>query len=349
MSKLRKLTLQALLDQARNVPLVTIYTPTHSAPTPPNLSEDRRRFKNLKNRVMEIIKASPMINLKESQAVERQLTTFEEDLGFWEARTFGMGIFISPSEATTIDLPIDCDEYVAVDDHYHVTPLIGLLDQMVDFDVLVVSKKQPMLFSGDIYGLSSTEVPLPVVQTIRNRNRVNQPVAVRIPPKGNGRQEYFGNNFPLVSQDDVLHYFRAIDRIVQKEVTEKHPLVLAGPEVDTCEYRSISSHPNILEGHIESANSATTPHCLAPLAWAHVHKATIQKQHQRQLERFDRLSNGSERASGELAAIQDAAGKGRIETLIIKLIRTTTDNVRDNLVATPKIHFPPHEQSGKAI
>lgn len=347
MSRLHKPTLQALLDTARDAPLVSLYMPTHSISTPPNISEDRRRFKNLRNRIKEIISKRPDITLKNSQAIERLLESLEEDLSFWENRTYGVAIFINPNDVTFIDIPVDCDEYVAVDNRYHVTPLIGLLEHMVDFAVLVVSKKTPMLFTGDIYGLTVADIELPMArqQTRRGkRTQAKQSEAMLVPSKGKGRQDYFGGNFPLVTQDDVLRFYRAIDRIILKRITDGRPLILAGTENDTWEYRSISAYPTILEGHIESANSATTPRLLEPFAWAIIQKATIQKEHESQLERFSRLANGRERASGELPAIQDAAEKGRIETLIIKLIRTTTDTIRDNLTAAPKIHFLPDEQ-----
>jgi hypothetical protein len=344
MSTLHKPTIQALLDEALTATLVSIYMPTHSAPTPPNISEDRRRYKNLRSRVLDIIKANPDIDLRTSQAIAFQLTELLNDLEFWENRTFGTAIFLTPTNTTTIDLPIDCDEYVAVDDHFHITPLIGLVGDISDFSVLVVSKKHPMLFTGNMYGLRHADVALPVAQTGRRNVHEHIPATMHLPPTGKGQQEYFGNNFPLITHDDVLHFYRDIDRIMLKHLPKQHPLVLAGPEQDTFDFRGISNHPYILQGHIESNNSATTANDLMPFAWKLVQDATVNKRNDTQLDRFSRLSNGKDRASGELAAIQDAAKKGRIDTLLIKLIRTTADTIRDNRTATPKIHFPNDEQ-----
>lgn len=344
MAKLSRPTIQTLLETAHPAPLISIYLPTHSAPSPPTLSEDRRRFKNIKNRVLEIIKATPEIDLKSTQAIERQLSDLEEDLNFWENRTLSVAIFMSLNETFTIDLPIDSDEYVAVDSHFHVTALLGLVNECMDYSVLVVSKKHPMLFSGNMYGLKATDVELPEAQSSRGHEQENHANTTHVPPKGKGRQDYFGNNFPLVTREDVIHYFKAIDQVVQKHLPKSCILVLAGPEPDVSAYRSISTVPTLSKGHIESANSATTPRDLTPFAWALVQEENIRQQRQDELDRFSRLSNGPDRASGELAAIQDAADKGRIDTLIIKLIRTTADTVRDNKQATPKLHFPVDEQ-----
>lgn len=345
MTTLQPSTIKKLLDEMQPAPLVTIYMPTHSAPTPPNLSEDRRRFKNIRSKVLEILRASPEIDIKSKRAIEQQLNDLEEDLIFWENRTFSVAMFISQSTITTVDLPIDSDEYVAVDSQFHITPLLGLVHECVDFNVLVVSKKHPMLFTGNMYGLKVSDVQLPEVASKTDRRKTDETSrAVHVPPKGRGRQEYFGDNFPLVNQDDVLHFFRAIDRVVKKHIPKTCLLVLAGPEQDVSIYRSISSIPNISKGHIESANSATTPHDLSPFAQALVHAEAVQPKREEDVARYNRLANGTERASGELAAIQDAADKGRVETLIIKLIRTTTDTIRDNKQPTPKIHFPVDEQ-----
>ena len=344
MARLSRPAIQTLLESRHPAPLISIYLPTHSAPTPPNLSEDRRRFKNIKNRVLEIIKATPEIDLKSAQTIEQRLIDLEEDLRFWENRTLSVAIFISLDETLTIDLPIDSDEYVAVDSHFHVTPLLGLVNECMDYSVLVVSKKHPMLFSGDMYGLKSTDVQLPEAHSSRGHAQENHAQSTHVPPKGKGRQDYFGNNFPLVTREDTIHYFKAIDQVVQKNVPSSCVLVLAGPEPDVSTYRSISNIPQISRAHIESANSATTPHDLSPFAWAVVQEENIRLQRQDELERFSRLSNGPGRASSELATIQNAADAGRIDTLIIKLIRTTADTVRDNKQATPKLHFPVDEQ-----
>lgn len=321
--------------------------PTHSAPTPPNVTEDRRRFKNLRNKVLEILKTSPDVDYKSYQAIAARLQTLEDDLEFWENRTLSVAVLVSQIETTTFDLPIDCDEYVAVDSRFHVTPLFGMCNDWIDYYVLVVSKKHPMLFAGDAYGLHGTGAPLPISQTWRgNKQDKGIPDSEHVLTKQKGRQEYFGNSYPLVTKEDLVHYFKAIDHVLKKSLPKNniYPVVLAGTEDETSLFRTISTYPHILPGHIESANSATKPHLLEPIAASFIHEAIVQKKHQDELERFNRLASSSSRASGELAAIQDAAKKGRIETLITKLVRTTTDTIRDNRVATPKIHFPTDEQ-----
>lgn len=347
MALLKTSTLQKLLDNDLPAPLVSIYMPTHSTPTPPNVTEDRRRFKNLRNKVLEIVKTQPEVSYKSSQAIAARLQAIGDDFDFWEHRTLSVAILLSQECTTTFDLPIDSDEYVAVDSRFHVTPLFGMCNDWTNYFVLVVSKKHPMLFAGDAYGLHDTDAQLPKAHTWRgNRQGKDIPGTEHVLTKRKGRQEYFGNSYLLVTKGDVVHYFKAIDHVLKKSMPmgQTNPVILAGTEEETSLFRSVSSYPNILCGHIESANSSTKPCMLAPFAAAFIHKAIVQKRHQDELERFSRLASSSERASSELATIQDAAEKGRIETLITKLIRTTADTIRDNRIAMPKIHFPTDEQ-----
>jgi hypothetical protein len=343
MPRLNKTEVQALLEQAPPTPLISMYVPTHPISTPPNISEDRLRFKNLRNRIIEILRATLEYDIRRIRAIDRLLSQLHEDLNFWETRTYSVAIFVSKRGITTFDLPIDCDEYIAVDSRFHVLPLLGLLSDLIDYYVLVVSKKQPMLFSGNMYGLAPADVQLPVAQSGKRGKHEGQVEPTRTPQAGKGRPEYFGGNFPLVTHDDVLHFFRAADHAVQKYIPRGSPLLLAGPELDISSYRSISTYQYTLNGHIESANSATAQD-LGLAASSLIHQEITQKQHQEHIDRFSRLSNGRERAIDGLAAIQDAAEKGRIETLLSKLIRTTTDTVRDNRTAAPKIHFLDEEQ-----
>jgi len=351
MAKLNPSAVEQLLARRSQTPLVTIYMPTHNAGTPPNMSEDEVRFKNLQTRVMGILRASPEVDAQTGRKLANRLRDLADDRGFWESRTYGLAIFISPDDTVTFELPIDCDEYVAVDSRFHAAPIIGLLDQWVAFYVLVLSQKEMRLFAGDMYGLRPTDIEMPAAGTKGNgRKPENKPTKKHVPaPPTGGRPAYFDKGFPLVTKDDRLDFFRTTDQAVRKYADHICPLILAGPESDIEMYRSISQYTNILSGHVPSANSATTPHSLAPSILRLIGKEILSKRRRDATERYGRLAGSApERASAELPAIQEAASKGRIATLLVKLIRNTADTVRDNKFAVPKLKFFPDEQMAVA-
>lgn len=346
MAKLTASAVGDLLNKQRQTPLVSLYMPTHNAGTPPNMTEDQLRFKNLRHRTTEIIKASPKVDIRAGRALQNQLRNIADDLDFWENRTYGFAAFISPDDIAVVDLPIDCDEYVSVDSRFHVSPLIGLLGQWLEFYVLVLSQKEMRLFAGDLYGLRPTDIDLPTADTSTRQRQEGLPEKIHTPsPSERGRPEYFGKRFPLTTKEDRLDFFRATDRAVRKYADPKCPLILAGPEQDIEMYRSISQYPHILSDHVASTNSATTPRSLTPAIMQLVSKEIMSKRRRDVVERYHRLAgNAAQRASSELAAIRDAAHKGRVDTLLIKLIRNTTDTVRDNKTNVPKLQFFPAEQ-----
>lgn len=341
-----------LLSQAPQAPAITIYLPTHRAATPPNMTEDQIRFKNLVHKAVEILK-----NRDDGREVEKALCDRLEHLlenrQFWESQTEGLLICGRPDSFTALRLPIDTEEYVAVTDHFHLAPIFGALNDMREYYVLVVAQHAPALYKGDMFDLYSTDLRLPeTVEAGLNLDETNQKSEQQRSAEGassnagsfNGRG---GARDPR--QDDRQRFWRLINQKVHEFADSKLPLVLAGVESDIAEFKAESNYPNILKDHIAGSFSGTKPHDLFDPALTIIRKTVINPAHDEVITEYQRAKGQApDQAAHDMAAITKASEAGRIDKLLLAGVRYTTDTVRDNSEPVPVLTFPP-EESAQAV
>lgn len=350
MERLTEDGVKALLAEKPTAPVVTMYVPTHRSATPPHMTEDQIRFKNLIHKAVDII-----TNREDGRDVQKQLCdqleALLDDKNFWEHQTEGMLVCARPGRTTMFHLPIDTEEYVAVDTHYHLAPVFGLLHDAQDYYVLAVAQHAPAFYKGDMYELHPTKLELPkTVEEGLRIDEMNQKSEQQRSAGGdtggfNGRG---GAKNP--AEEERQRFWRMLDQLILNKANTTHPLILAGVESEISEYREQSHYPHILQSAITGSFSGANPHDLFAATQEVVRTEIVQKDHEQVVEQFQRLAGQNEERVGRtIAAISDGAQDGRIDTLLIAMIRITTDTIRDDKRAVPVITFPEVEESSQAL
>jgi hypothetical protein len=334
------------LRQEQQPPMVTIYIPTHKTASPPHMTEDQIRFKNLIHQAVEQLGKRPEAAAGQlSKQLCAKLDGLLQDQTFWEHQTESLLLCAAPDMLVMYHLPIDSEEYVAVNDHFHLAPILGLLNDAQEFYVLAVAQHKPTLFKGDMYDVRPTDIALPKsLEAGLNIDEMNQKSeqgrsavgsSLNVAGSFNGRG---GAKDP--SQDDRLRFFRMIDHLVLDRVDRSLPLILAGIEAETTAYRSISRYPHLLQETIQGNFTGGNPHDLFEKAMAIVRKEIIEEMHHEALDRYERVRGANpERVATDTETAEAAAEQGRIDTLIISNCRYTTDTVRDNTEPVLEIAF----------
>lgn len=317
------------------------------------MSEDQIRLKNLINKALDILKNRDDRRNLESMLVERAEELLN-DRDFWETRTEGLLICARPDVWELFDLPIDTEEYLAVNSRFHLAPMLGLLREAQGYYVLMVAQHQPALLRGDMYDLHPTDIKLPeTVEAGLNIDEMNQKseqqrsaVGSNMNPSGfNGRG---GSKNP--AEEERQRFWRMLDQIICTKANKKLPLILAGVESEIVEYKDISHYPKILSGSIKGNFISANSHDLFEAAWRIIKDEIIDTEHAAALDNYLRLKGENEGRTGDsFAAITDAADKGRVSTLLVGMNRITSDTVRDNTQPVPVIVFPGTEESTEAI
>lgn len=344
MQELSRSTIAALLTADGAEPKVTIYVPMHVSASPPHMTENQIRFKNLMHKAADELRAQGHKAL--AAELNNQVSQYNDDISFWESQTEGLLVCARPGNIELFHLPIDTEEYVSVDSCYHLAPVLALLNDEQSFYVLAVSQHKPKLFSGSMYGLCETEVGMPEsLEASLNLDEANQK-REQGKAMGNG-VEYNGRGGRRDSREEErLRFFRLIDSIVVNATERTTPLILAGTESELAEYRTVSKHQNVMHQTITGSFGGAKPHDLFDRAYAIIRNELIIARREQAVEYYKRLQGTrKERVATDPLAIAEAAKQGRIDTLLVTLRQSTADTVRDTAKVVERITFPRTEIS----
>lgn len=349
MNKINPQMLDTLTSSTPSAPAITMYLPTHKSASPPHMSEDQTRFKNLFHKALDILDNRDKHNDFNAE-FKKRCEELLDDRDFWSRLTESLLICVRPGLFEYYHLPIDSDEYVAVDDHFHLTPVLGLIHDMREYYVLSVTQKDPQLLRGDMYDLCATNVELPrTLEAALNLDEPNNRSEHRNSAVGssmntsayNGRG---GARDPR--EEDRFKFFRLVDNIVYHQTDRSLPLILAGIDSEIAEYRKESKYPKLTKAHISINFTEDDRAALHQKAMGVIREEIINADHHQALERYLRLSGQSpEKTAEQIAAVKKAAEGGRVDTLLVGMSRETRDTVRDNDVQVTKLVFPEEKES----
>jgi hypothetical protein len=344
MEKITRQAMTELLAVQGTEPVVTMYIPMHKSAAPPHMNEDQIRFKNLTNQAIDTLKVRGD-ELKLAKQLSDTLEQVMNDPHFWESQTQGLLLCARAGNVRMFHLPVDTEEYVAVDTCFHLTPVLGLLHDAQAFYVLSVAQHNPKLYKGTMYGLEETTIKLPEsIQAGLNIDESNQKSEQSLSAGGssmntnafNGRG---GARNP--QEDDRARFFRMVDHIIMQKADRSLPLILAGIDAETVEYRTLSKYPTILTGVMSGNYEHGKLDEMFEAATAIVRRELVSPKHQQVIEDYQRMhATTADRTAHDSTAIREAAEQGRVGTLLLGMSRFTTDTVRDSDEAVTRITFP---------
>lgn len=344
-------TVRKLVDEVSK-PAVTIYIPIVMGASPPNLSENQLRVKNLIHDAVKQLETN-----EEGADLAKELTEFHEQLtgnqSFWEAKYPGILICATSGSIEYFALPIDTEEYVAIDEAFHLAPILALMEDEREFYVLSLAQQNPALYKGNIYGLEPAGIELPHdAGEALGIDEPNQKSENQGSATGSSMNTgwFNGRGGARNPQDqDRIRFFRILNKVVLEKLNRNTPLILAGVESDVAEFRMLSEHPTILEGTIAGNHNHEKPEALFGEAMVIIRNELIEPAHQRVVDSYVELhgANPDKTSVGE-KAVEKAAVDGRVDQLIAAMSRQTTDTVQTGYDSVLRITFP-EGQHGKKL
>jgi hypothetical protein len=349
MQHIDKEVVQSLLANEIS-PAVTVYIPMLTTASPPHITENQIRFKNLLHKAAEELEARGESGISLAKELIETHDSLHEDMNFWENQTPGLLICAVAGNIQMFHLPIDTEEYVSVDDSFHLAPVIALLDDQREYYVLSLAQHDPALYKGDMYGISPTAIELPANAGVAlgidepNQKSENQGSA-----RGSSMNTgwFNGRGGARNPQDqDRVRFFRIINKVICEKLQASDPLIIAGVESDAAEFRALSTHPAILQGTIAGNQKDSSMDELYASAQEIVRQELVQPEHQSAIEEYNRLQGANpERVAQDNQSILEAAEQGRIDKLLARFSRHTTDTVQDGMQSVQRITFPDSETS----
>ncbi len=320
LSTIRREDIEDLL-QLPGRPRISIYMPTFRAGV--ETQQNPIRLKNLLRSVQEKLAESGMesTGAAELMAPVRELV---DDQAFWQAASEGLAIFRSPEVFRTYRLPTPLDEFVLVNERFHLKPLFTLLAEDQPFYVLALSLKRIRLIAATRHHAEELEIP-GVPQSLtealgdltRQHIQIQQPgtsikargTMARTPiVHGHGTGE---DNFKA----EIVQFFNLADKALLKYMDREIPVVLAGVEYLLPRYKETTEHPKVLDEGLTGNAEGLSPDELRDMAWE-IAEPVLTADRRKAAERYGDLL-GTGRASSRYEEILPAAHDGRIDTLFV--------------------------------
>lgn len=319
LSTIRREDIEDLL-QLPGRPRVSIYMPTFRAGV--ETQQNPIRLKNLLRSVQEKLEETGM----ESTAAAELMAPVRElvdDQAFWQTASDGLAVFRSPEVFRTYRLPTPLDEFVLVNERFHLKPLFTLLAEDQPFYVLAISLKSIRLIAATRHHAEELEIPgvpqsLPEAlgDLTRQHMQIQQP--------GTSAKTRAIGRTPIIHghgtgednlKAEIVQFFNLADKALMKYMDRDAPVVLAGVEYLLPRYKETTEHPKVLDEGLTGNAEGLSPDELRDMAWEIV-EPVLTADRRKAAERYGDLL-GTGRASSRYEEILPAAHDGRIDTLFV--------------------------------
>lgn len=312
-------TLFDALMRYQGWPCASVYLPTH--PGGFEGQTGRVRLKNLLGEAEEqmVSRGVRAVEARDLMAPANELVSNEV---FWRNQTDGLAVFVSPEATRSYYLPVAAPELAVVNSRFHVAPLLPLVDQETDFYILTVSENRTRFLKADRWHAADEALPgLPA--NAKEALHYDHPSDTRqfhTAVLGRGMSKlgaYHGSgNFFEHEKDELLEYFRVIDRALHPALCDKRaPLIFVGVDYLFPIFRQANSYPHLADVHVPGNPDTWSDGQLHESAWrcaAPLFEATKRTALARYAElAFDGLK------SDDLRVILNAARHGQVDTLLV--------------------------------
>lgn len=309
------------LIETRSSECVSIYLPTHRAA--PDSHENPIRFSNLLGQAEHQLRDAGLKSATVKALLE-PAAALKGDTHFWTHQRDGLAVFVAEDFFRTFRLPRSFREKAAVDDHFHVAPLLPALQNNGRFHVLAVSQKSCRLFSGDrdqFEELVVESLPDDLKSALGwSRERQLNLHSMQHRPhhrSGDDTAMYHGHDDETKHQADLAAYFRKVDAALKKALNgDDAPVVFAGVESSFPAYCDVSSLKQLVDTPLTGNPDDLSEQELHRKAWAIVEPLFLASQQERLDAYRGREVHGT--ATDDLPTILSAARDGLVETLLVR-------------------------------
>lgn len=307
-----------LLLEASDPHSISIFLPTHVHGEEVLQKQDA---KFLDSEVRKIRKQLESLSLEKPE-IEARLGPIEAlvaDGAFWRNQSDGLAIFSSGGWFKTFRLPVSFEPGYYIGTGFYLVPLIPELSGTNPFYLLSLELENIRLFQGSERGLEPVPIEGRIPEQLEDRvgyDYEQKSLQMRRQSPADGKSGYHGHaESDWDRKDEILRYFRSVDKGLEPLLNPKWPLLIASQEYLAAIYREVSSFGNILEDTlITNLSEATLPELHEDAL--ELLRPRLQAEQRSKWAAFSEL-HGTGKATAQMDEILRAAVGGRIDTLFI--------------------------------
>ncbi|MCX8006593.1 MAG: hypothetical protein N3B11_00550 [Coriobacteriia bacterium] len=317
---------------------VSIYMPTRRF-SPDAVAENGRRLKNLLREARSRL-VSLGLRPGEADAVLKPAVALSADRPFWLEARDGLALFVDGG-LRAFRLPVAFEEAVWVGTRFRIRPLLAAPRADERFYILSLSLKRPRLLLGTPEGvreLAVEEMPAGLADALKwddFEKRSLQFHTGTAAARGGRRPAVFHGSGEPDPKEEILRYFRGIDRVLVERLDKGVPVVLAAVEYLVPLYREASALPSLApEAVVGSPDGMTDAeiHARALEIARGVYDRDLKAALDRTVQQW-----ASARVVAEPAALVAAAVESRVDALFIAEGAEVWGTLRNGSSA-PEVH-----------
>jgi hypothetical protein len=315
MDKFTKEDLKELFE-INHWPSISIYMPTQRAA---DTQQNSIRFKTL---VQKSESTLSDYQYKDANKLLAEAKKLYNDIAFWNQRSDGLAMFISPESFKIYLLPHVFDELVVVTRRFHLKPLIPVISSNAHFYVLAVSQNNIRLLRcthDSAEELKTGAMPASVHEFLKyDTDKKHLQFHTRVKEGGSGNRPaiFHGQGVGFDEKDNLLRFFKEIDKGLQTELKdETAPLVFAGVDHLFPIFKNKNSYQHLLDEAITGNPDELKAEELKTKAWKIV-APLFRQEEQEAAKRYTDLQHTNS-TSCELNEIISAAYFGRVDFLFV--------------------------------
>lgn len=316
MRTITKEDLGRLASKDAEPPVISVYLPVASLP-----DDTRKNDIRLKNAI-----AAAHAKLESAGVDEDPAGKILEPLRYWQSEGGlqpdsgpGAVMFIEPGDASLFRLPVQVPELTIVGDRFCLKPAIAAVSVQASFLLLALARNSVTLYRGRNDSLEPIVLPDDVPRSMSDavgRELSDPQLQHHAGSTGSESAIYHGHGAGKDEQDsEQTRFLKVLDEALRRNGFDGTPLVLAGVDDITAEYRRISEYEPILPSTVSGSPDSYDERRLAQAA-----RETYQADtRQRRLHELEGLQSGDiDRATTtDPDEIVVAAHYERIERLFI--------------------------------
>ncbi len=263
-----------------------------------------------------------------------------DDRTFWLRAEDGLAIF-ADGGVRVFRLAEAPPELAVVGPRYHLRPLLTLLGSDRHYYVLALSQKHARLLRGSAAELVEVDLgdaPTSLAEALKWDDFERQSLQFHTGTsngQGGRRAAMFHGGAEADPKDQILRYFREIDRALVEHVRDGAPLILAGVDYVLPLYREVNSYPALADEAVSGSPDTFNGETLHERSLA-IAATTFSAGQRQAAERIDELW-ATPRATSDPETIVPAATGGRVEALFVST-KAELWGVADEVADTVEIH-----------
>lgn len=304
---------------------LSVFLPTHRAGK--DTRQDPIRLRNLLDYGGDLL-----INagLKHDAADDRlrEARALLDDPSFWQQQYDGLALFIGPNVMRRFRVPITLPEQVAIGPHFHVLPLLPLLDESGQFYILAASGGLVRLLEateGSVREVEVKELPRDISELMKFVDDAEQhqqwhTQTQRAPVGGGDRPAMFHGQGAAGNQTEDKIRLSELATLIDRAITNhmgasRTPMVLAAAEPLASIYHEVNTYQGLIDETVSGNTDHMSPPQIRDRAWPLV-KPHMGAQRDKAMNWYEEAGKTGVRTD-RLEEVIPAAFQGRIHTLMV--------------------------------